>query len=233
MASPRRTSVRLTGIPLKHQGTHDSLCAYYAAAMLLCALRPELEERFDAARVDEDPIFGHLPRKGGQKIERAVAEWLTSGVRLDRLCDALNRACARSGMPGVSTRFAWRAGNRVRGNVDFLRDQIDRGLPCVLGWESREMGDHTVLVVGHERYSGSHSEWLRLHDPSRVQELLEWGQLATLADRRVDLLYCVAHDGARPDKLTTCRGASGAILDGRTRLERWDPRAGRYHLLVG
>ncbi len=227
--SPRRVTVRLTGIALRHQGTHDSLCAYYAAAMLLCALRPELEDQFDAAHVARDPIFGNLPRRRGQKLERLVSDWIASGVHLDRVCDALNAACKKG---GVVTRFGFRAGNRVRGNVEFLHDQIDRGLPCVVGWESREMGNHTVLVSGYDRYAGSDSAWLRLHDPSRVQELLEWGQLEALADRRLDLLHCVEHAGVRPDRLTTHRAASGAILPARTRIDRWNPLGRRYEALV-
>jgi hypothetical protein len=223
----RRVSVRLAGIPLRHQGTHDSLCAYYAAAMLLCTLRPELEDQFDAAHVARDPIFGNLPRRRGQKLERLVADWIASGVHLDRVCAALNAACAKN---GVTTRYGFRSGNRVRGNVAFLREQIDRGLPCVLGWESREMGNHTVLVLGYERYAGSDSEWLRLNDPSRVQDLLEWGQLARLADRRLDLLYAVEHAGVRPDKVTTNRGASGNVLS--STVERWDPDQRKYLKLV-
>jgi hypothetical protein len=224
----QRVTVRLAGIPLRHQGTHDSLCAYYAAAMLLCALRPEFDDEFDAAHVRRDPIFGNLPRRRGQKVERQVSDWIATGVHLDRVCDALNAACARG---AIETRFEFRAGNKVRGNVEFLREQVDRGLPCVLGWESRELGNHTVLVLGYERYATTGGEWLRVNDPSRVQDLLEWGQLQRLADRRLDLLWCVEHAGVRPDKVTTHRGKHG-ILPKLTRVERWSPASRRYAPLV-
>lgn len=221
-----RTTVRLTGIGLRHQGTHDSLCAYYSAAMLLCALRPELEDQFDAAQVAHDPLYGNLPRRAGQSIERAVAEWLASGVRLERLCKALNAAC--DGPAGVRTTFRWRSGNRVAGNYDFLCEQIDRGLPCLIGWESRELGNHTSLVVGYERFARSSSRWLRLLDPIRVQEVLEWGQLTRLATQRLDVIHCTAHTGLRPDKITTQRAASGAILPRLTRIHRWQPASAEY-----
>src|SRR5262245_23007338 len=138
-----RTTVRLLGLPLRHQGTHDSLCAYYAAAMMLCALRPELEDRFETTDVRDDPLFGHYPRRGRQRVESLVAGWMTAGAHLDRLARALDRACAH----GVETRFGYARRPRGRSTLDFLRAQIDLGLPCVLGWEGQELGMHTVCVV--------------------------------------------------------------------------------------
>jgi hypothetical protein len=221
----RRTTVRLTGIALRQQGSHDSLCAYYAAAMLLCALRPELDEQFDAARVADDPLFGNLPRPRGRTVERVAADWLTSGVRLRALCRALNRACA--GGP-ARTRFAFRSAGRGHDTVEFLRAQIDRGLPCVLGWESHELGDHTALVVGYDRFAGSASRWLRLLDPIRVQDVLEWGQLQRLARARVEIIWCASHDGVRPDKLTVARDRHGGPVAGAAMIERWDPAGGQW-----
>jgi hypothetical protein len=220
-----RVTVRLAGIGLRHQGTHDSLCAYYAAAMQLCALRPELEDQFDAAHVKRDPIFGNFPRRGAQKLERLVADWIASGVQLELLARALDRACAAG---PVATRFAYKKGNRVNGTVELIREQVDRGLPCVLGWDSREMGNHTVLVVGYERYAGSDSAWLRVRDPGGVQDLLEWAQLQRFATERLDLITCAVHEGVRPDKVTTHRDRAGAILPALTRVERWDPGKARY-----
>src|SRR5260370_36119060 len=87
-----RSTVRLTGIALRHQCSHDSLCAYYSAAMLLCALRPELEEQFDAAHVARDPLFANLPRRRRHSIESVAAAWLTAGVALPALTRALEAA---------------------------------------------------------------------------------------------------------------------------------------------
>jgi hypothetical protein len=224
----RRTTVRLTGIAQRSQGTHDSLCAYYSAAMLLCALRPEFDEQFDAAHVELDPLFGNLPRARGRSVESAVAEWLTSGVRLDALCRALNRAGAAG---PARTRFVYRRAPRSDETADFLRRQVDLGLPCILGWESRELGDHTSLVVGYERYRQSPSQWLRLVDPIRTQELIEWGQLRALAKARLELIVCSAHDGVRPDKLTVARDGDGKLVAGGNTIERWDPRVAGWQTI--
>jgi hypothetical protein len=226
-----RTTVRLTGIALRHQGTHDSFCAYYAAAMLLCAVRPEFDDHFDAAHVAHDPILGNLPRRGA--LDRAVAQWLTSGVHIEKVCSALNRACAKSGHPNIATRFAYRSYRRASSGASFVRSLVDRGLPCVVGWESREIGNHTVVVVGYERFARSSRQWLRLLDPSRVQDCIEWGQLIELATARLDLLYCVRHDGLRPDKITTTRSSAGAIVAPGSKIERWDPTTRRYRSIVG
>ncbi len=217
-----RTTVRLTGIVLRHQGTHDSLCAYYSAAMLLCALRPEIEEQFDAPRVGLDPLFANLPRRRGRSLERSVADWLTSGVSLPALCRSLNAA---AGKGASRTHFRFRKVPRSLATVELMRAQIDRGLPCILGWESGEMGNHTSLVVGYERFTGSRSRWLRLMDPIRMQDTLEWGQLARLATAPPELLWCDGHDGARPDKLTVTR-------PGHSLVERWDPAASQWNALT-
>jgi hypothetical protein len=223
---PSRTTVRLAGIALRQQGTHDSFCAYYAAAMLLCSLRPEFEPLFEADHVSKDPLLANLPRRGA--LDRVVADWLTRGVHVSRVCQALNRACARSGVSGVETRFAYRSLARSAGGAARLRRLVDRGLPSVLAWESRELGDHTVVVIGYERLERSRSQWLRLLDPSRVQQTIEWGQLVRLATARLELIHCIEHTGVRPDKVVIARSASGEILRERSTIERWSPEAGRY-----
>jgi hypothetical protein len=221
-----RTTVRLTGIVLRQQGTHDSLCAYYSAAMLLCALRPEFEEQFDAPEVGLDPLYANLPRRRGRTLERSVTDWLTSGVQLPALCASLNAACAAG---PFRTRFRYRKVARTRSTAAFLRAQVDLGLPCMLGWESREMGNHTSLVIGYERFARSRSQWLRLLDPIRAQEAMEWGQLARLATAPIEVVWCESHDGVRPDKLTVTRRPTTA---GRAHLERWEPRAAKWHALT-
>jgi hypothetical protein len=102
----------------------------------------------------------------------------------------------------------------------------------VLGWESQELGDHTALVIGYERFAGSRSRWLRLLDPIRVQDVLEWGQLARLAKPRVELLWCRDHDGVRPDKLTVARDRGGALVPRGTTVERWDPGDAGWRPLI-
>jgi hypothetical protein len=217
-----RVTVRLVGIVGRQQGTHDSLCAYYSAAMLLCALRPEFEEQFDAPEVRLDPLYANLPRRPGRTLERSVTDWLTSGVGLSSLCQALNRACA------PRTRFRFRKGAV---DVGFLHAQIESGLPCILGWESREMGNHTSLVMGFEKFARSKSRWLRLLDPIRAQDTIEFGQLARLATAPLEVVWCERHDGIRPDKLTMAR-SHGVPIAGKTRLERWDPSTEKWKQLT-
>jgi hypothetical protein len=204
-----RETVRLVGVTLRTQGAHDSLCAYYAAAMLLCALEPALEDEFEAPTVAQDPLFGNLPRRRGERLEALVAEWIASGVRLERLCRAMNAAAA-------PTRFRYAAGAR---GLAGLTAAVDAGLPTLLAWESREMGDHTVVVIGYDRYANGRI-WLRLLDPIRAAEVMELDQIRRLADR-VELIAPVAHAGRRPDKLTTLRNSRKRS----TRIDRWDPSA--------
>ncbi len=123
------------------------------------------------------------------------------------------------------TRFRFRRGEVA---VAALREQVDRGLPCLLGWESREMGNHTSLVVGYDRITRSRSRWLRLLDPIRAQDTIEWGQLARLATAPLEVVWCERHDGVRPDKLTVEK-RDGVTLG--TRLERWDPASARWRTL--
>jgi hypothetical protein len=221
-----RTTVRLTGIALRHQGSHDSLCAYYAAAMMLCALRPELDEQFDAAHVAHDPLFRHLPRRRGHSVERVAAEWLASGVMLPSLARALGGACAGG---GVRTRFRHRRARADGDTLGFLRAQVAAGLPCLIGWDSRELGCHTSLVVGHDHYPARRSHFVRVLDPIRMQEQIEWRQLARLASGPLDLIFAHVHEGVRPDKLTVDRRGDGSPI--RTRVERWDPRAAGWQTL--
>jgi hypothetical protein len=214
-----RLTVKLTGIVLRQQGTHDSLCAYYSAAMLLCSLRPEFELQFDAPSVEQDPLYAHLPRRNGQTLERCVADWLTSGVRLQSLAQALN------GAGGGGSRFRYRKGTV---SFEWLKEQIDGGLPFLLGWESREMGNHTSLVIGYDHFSRSKSRWVRLLDPIRATDVIEWGQLMRLAQAPLEAIWCDQHDSTRPDKLTVARD-KGAMS--WTRLERWDPARSSWQLL--
>jgi hypothetical protein len=232
MERPRRqrTTVKLIGITHRHQGSHDSLCAYYAAAMLISTLRPDIEERFDAPRVSGDPLFAHLPRRRGRSVDHAAAEWLASGVRLDALRHALDGAAKEE--PAIATRFRYRALQKRDRPLESIRAHIDRGLPCLIGWESRELGSHTALVVGYERYAGSSSRWLRLCDPINSLDAIEWGQIERLAGGRAELIWCARHDGVRPDKLTVVRDGAGAIVRGKTKVERWDPRRSQWQTIV-
>ncbi len=220
-----RTTVRLTGIRLREQGTHDSFCAYYAAAMLLCTLRPEMDDDFDATHVKRDPLFANLPRRKGLSLERAVSAWLTTGVHFAPLARSLERAC------NGKTRFRARRASWDARTLAQIRADIDRGIPTVLGWESRELGNHTVLVIGYDRLMRkSAHRWLRVLDPTRGQDIIEWGQLGRVATAPADVISCIAHDGVRPDKLTIDRDSENKTL--RSIFERFDPVQSAWQTLV-
>jgi hypothetical protein len=226
MRRKHRTTVRLVGIRLRVQGTHDSFCAYYAAAMLLCTLRPEMDDEFDATHVARDPLFRNLPRPRRQSLDRAVADWLTVGVHFGPLARALGRACG-----GRRTRFrAVRSSFGAR-SLDLLRENVDRGLPSVLGWESAELGNHTVLVVGYDRcVRPTKHRWLRVLDPTGKLDILEWGQIGQVARGPADIIVCSRHDGVRPDRLLVDRDVEGDLLG--SRIERWNVHEGGWEELV-
>ena len=219
-----RTTVRLTGIRLREQGTHDSFCAYYAAAMLLCTLRPELDDEFDATHVKRDPLFRNLPRRG-KSLDRAVADWLTAGVHFAPLARALTGAC------GKTTRFRSMRAPFSSQTLRLLRYGVDRGLPAVLGWESRELGNHTVLVVGYERYAREGSQrWLRVLDPTGKLDILDWAQLPHVTTAPADVIVCTQHDGVRPDRMTVERDREDEII--ASRVERWHAAKNEWDTLV-
>lgn len=220
-----RTTVRLVGIRLREQGTHDSFCAYYAAAMLLCTLRPELDDQFDATHVARDPLFRNLPRPRGQSLDRAVADWLTVGVHFGPLARALQSACG-GGTHFRAERAAFDAKTLTR-----LRANVDVGLPSVLGWESAELGNHTVLVVGYDRcVRKAKREWLRVLDPTGKLDVLEWGQIARVARAPADVITCTRHDGIRPDRLLVDRDVEGDLLG--SRIDRWSLDLAAWQPLV-
>jgi hypothetical protein len=220
-----RTSVRLIGLRLREQGTHDSFCAYYSAAMLLCTLRPELDDDFDALHVKHDPLFRNLPRRKGRSLDRTVADWMTTGVQFGPLARALTAACK-----GTSRFRARRTGCTAR-TLELLHANVNEGLPCVLGWESRELGNHTVLVVGYDRGPTRKSlRWLRVLDPTRGQDIIEFGQLARVVTAPVDIIACTKHTGIRPDRLTTDRDTEGKIM--RSIVERYDPKTKAWSSLI-
>jgi hypothetical protein len=223
-SSPHRTTIRLTGIRLREQGTHDSFCAYYAAAMLLCALRPEFDDEFDATHVKRDPLFRNLPRRG-KSLDRAVADWLTAGVHFGPLARALATAC------GDRTRYRAMRAPFSGATLRQLRHGVDRGLPSVIGWESRELGNHTVLVVGYERYAREGSQrWLRVLDPTGKLDILDWAQLPRVTTAPADVIVCTQHDGVRPDRMTIERDGDDEIT--ASRVERWNPPKSSWDLLV-
>lgn len=217
-------TVKLVGITGRQQGSHDSFCAYYSAAALLCALRPEFNDSFEAENVRADPLFSGVKRRRGETLEKLVASWLVSGMELRRVTGALNNACNGT----IKTHFRHRFVARSERNYDSICTKVDEGLPSLLAWDGREIGNHTVVVVGYEWHARSRSRWLRVIDPIQMQEILEWGQLEALAQSPLEVVECTRHDGARPDKMTTFRDAKQKLLTNRTQHERFNPQSRKY-----
>ncbi|MBI5496209.1 MAG: hypothetical protein HY904_14395 [Deltaproteobacteria bacterium] len=217
-------SVRLAGIPLRRQGTHDSLCAYYAAATALCALHPWMAEGFDASRAEHDPLLAHLPRRG-RSLDALVTGALFTGLHLRDLATAMNRVCR-----GTGTLFQYRVLHRRA--VAQVAAPVLAGLPAVLGWEGPEIGNHTVVVHGVKRARGAPRTWLELLDPALALDAVEWGQLVALAGGTLEAILCVRHAGMRPDRVTTAKGPGGNLVRSHCRVERLDPRTERWTALV-
>jgi hypothetical protein len=214
-----RKTVRLLGIPEFYQGSHDAMCTYYAGAMLLAGLRPEMEDSldFENPRVDDNPIIANSPRHGSQTIEGLFINWIKHGSGLDSLCKSLNRVCENSQTDGIETCFEHFRRKRIPRTYADIVKLIDDGLPCIIGWDSDELGSHAVVVTGYDYYR--HSRWLLLNDPSDANAKLEWDQLRALTHGKLDLIACINHNGVRPDRLTTKRSRNQAIVS--RQLERW------------
>ena len=225
----QQTTVKLVGITARRQGSHDALCAYYAAATQLCALRPEFSDAFECIDARSDPLFGSVRRRRGERVEKVVASWFTDGMELRKVTSALNRASRGA----TRTSFGHRLLPRGAASYQLLCRQIDLGLPTLLAWEGREIGSHAVVVIGYDTHAASPRRWLRILDPIHMQEVLEWGQLATLSQAPIEAVLCSHHGGTRPDKLTTFRDGRQKLLADRTLHERFDPRARSYELVLG
>jgi hypothetical protein len=150
-------------------------------------------------------------------------------MELRKVTTALNRVCRGD----TKTSFGHRLLARGGASYQMLCKQIDEGLPTLLAWDGREIGSHSVVVVGYDTHAASPRRWLRILDPIHMQEVLEWGQLAALAQAPIEAVVCTRHAGTRPDKLTTFRDSRQKLLADRTLHERFDPRARGYDLVLG
>lgn len=221
-------SERLLGLPLYRQGHHDRLCVYYAAAMLVDTVAPELSHLHgqppkvsSRGAKSGDILSNHYPSTrrlttGDEKL----AAWFFNGAQVKKAATAINAALE-----------AVHEGTRVRhsavqaaGLWETCRAAIGSGIPLVLGWQSEQIGDHAVLVRGWEKRgtaSGRSSRWLLLHDPAGGREEISERQLRAMAGDLFDVITVdpATHGGLRPDKRLE-------DVDGWW-IERWWPRDGQ------
>ncbi|MCY1015890.1 hypothetical protein [Pyxidicoccus sp. MSG2] len=222
MSKSRADRVELLNIPDYRQGTHDGLCTYYSCAMLLATLHPEYQSMFGvgdrrrkAGLVVEDPLIKHFPRDGvNTTSDKALASWFYGGSHLLTAKRLLNRIMRHD---GHKTRFVHAQETKHDNTFDVIAESIDQGLPVLIGWNTGDFGDHTVVVRG---YKISQLRWFLLRDPSG-DERISWESLKATMTARMEVLRVnpATHAGLRPDKLSH--------VDDGWKIERWWHQDGR------
>jgi hypothetical protein len=221
----RYRSVELLGVPNYYQGSHDSLCVYYTAAMLLTTLHPTYQDLLGRGarrqRVGlkvEDPLIKNYP--GSQKIpkDQVLSSWFYGGARLKDAC-ALLKATMKEDC--LDTKFKHKSSYHVQSTYDLIADHIDDGLPVMIGWNTVDFGVHCALVIG---YRIAARQWLVLHDPTCGNDEICWEVLKEIDRSRLELINVEYHDGPRSDRITVDK-------KGRKQIDRWWPCEGRigYH----
>ena len=83
-----------------------------------------------------------------------LARWFFEGESVAELSNTLNNVMKQS---GEASKF--RARDRKPNDATFfaIADSIDVGLPVLLGWNTKDYGDHAVLVTG---YWHGKDDWL-------------------------------------------------------------------------
>lgn len=223
-------SLILQNIPSYHQGDHDGMCVYYSAAMLLVTLFPELQtdlgegtRRRRVGFVTTDPIIGGLAVRLGEDPEKTLADWHWRGKRLKEVYRVLNRiAVERSGRKEYRALFQYFGrGTQWNANENRIRASIEAGLPVMLGWTTRDLGRHCVLVFGYTDGSKGGS-WFHTRDPGGGEDVF-WETLEKVSEGSAELI--VPDPGLwqdmRPDALSFATNPEGRIVD--RRLFRWWP----------
>ena len=229
----RYRSVELLGVPSFLQGTHDSLCTYYTAGMLLATLHPEYQDLFGRGarhrRVGlkvEDPLIKNFPGAKKAADDQVLSSWFYGGAYLIDAYNALEETMKED---GLTTLFKYKQRNHTLGAFKIIADEnINRGLPVMIGWNTVDLGVHCALVVGYRR---ANRNWLILHDPSCGYDEVCWEVLKDIDRSRLDLVTVDYHDGPRPDRLTVAFNTSKRDTKPKQQIDRWWPHSGEvgYH----
>lgn len=223
----------LQNIPSFRQGDHDGLCVYYSAAMLLVTLFPEMTtelgegtRRPGTGFVTTDPLIAGLALQRNEAPEKVLADWHWRGLNLKDVFPVLNRiAVERSGRRAYRRLFAYFGrGKQWEANERRLRGSIEAGLPAMLGWQTRDLGRHCVLVFGFsDGVKGG--TWFHTRDPGGGGDLL-WQTLEAVSEGSPELILAQADlwEDMRPDALTFFSKPDGKVVD--RQLHRWWPDAG-------
>lgn len=194
--------VQLLNVPSYTQGTFDGMCLYYTGAMMLATLFPEYSYAFGeskkraVARMSHDPLIkNYIDHTSVGEDDRAIlARWYYLGETVERLVKILNKIMRSD---RTRTTFQYSRLNNVDTTFERIVENIERGLPVILGWSTEDYGDHAVLVVG---YWIGNEKWLLTRDPSGSEDI-SWDSLASQQDGRFDAGMCTSHWGPRPMKL--------------------------------
>lgn len=165
MSDTEYTDVELLNVPCYLQGSFDSLCAYYAGAMMLATLFPEHSVKFGKgksraiARMSEDPLISQFPVDGERDDRKVLAKWFYNGATIEDVVKTLNNVVRTSNYIADDMRdktdFSYkrmkietkRGGTTYDGTFKFIAKNIRNGLPVILGWDTEDYGCHAVLVI--------------------------------------------------------------------------------------
>jgi hypothetical protein len=214
--------LQLLGVPHFRQGDADSLCVYYAMAMLIGALLPEWQPRLlePPHYVRQgSPIFRALrdllPKR---EFEAGIASWFFKGLEMTRACKLLNTVFrAHYGtktryfsVEEVRARRGARKHNRNARAFDIWTAEemcrlLRRHLPVVVC--NGGLGEHAVVVIGYGR-SGTAERWLYYLDPA--QSRVDWRHAGQILHGDAVMIIPSAwrneFSDHRPDALITRNG---------------------------
>lgn len=209
--------VELLNVPSFHQGSFDSLCTYYSAAMMLAALFPEEWREFGFGEGRErttkkgsvDPFIRFYSDEDRRLI---LARWFYQGEYVEGATRIMNKIMEER---KFSTRFGCRR-ETAHDNTftDVIAGNIDAGLPVMLGWNTPDYGDHTVLVTG---YWEGRERWLVTNDPMHGAGEMSWDSLKVQKTAKFEVGFCrpETHQRYRPMKRTE------AAVGSATTVSRW------------
>lgn len=216
MSNPRKLPhVELLGVPSYRQGSFDSLCTYYTAAMMLSALFPgadctscfgEAARERATKNLSSDPLITHYSDEDNRLV---LARWFYQGEYVRKATAILNRIMRAE---EKRTRFACRDESAHDKTFrDVIAGSIDQGLPVMLGWNTPDYGNHTVLVTG---YWEGREKWFVINDPADDARQISWDSLKRQRTAKFEVGLCKpkSHLGHRPLKRWETASRSETIV---------------------
>ena len=111
--------------------------------------------------------------------DATLAGWFYNGETIEQVVKILNSIMMRD--TSVSTRFEHVELGRYESTFDrTIVENIDTGLPIMVGWDTADYGCHAVLVTG---YWIGKEKWLTIRDPGGSEEI-SWVSLGTAKGER-------------------------------------------------